>query len=204
MRIRVVGLSVLGASLIVAGGLALFAFDFPHVGSNEMAPGLRANDLLLACRVCGAPQRGDVVVFEPPDGNGPSLSLRRVVAGPGDTVEVRHGQVMVNGHPLAAEKVGVETMTGIGSGDAVGRPFERWQESAGAHRYAVLRDTRVVLSGDRPPQQLEDEYFLLADRRTLVKDSRDYGPVSRMRIRSIVKRVLSAGNGEAERQTRLP
>ena len=59
-------------------GLALFAVDFPRPSSDDMAPGIRKGDLLLACRVCGKPQRGDVVLFTSPD-NGP-LSIRRVVA----------------------------------------------------------------------------------------------------------------------------
>ena len=46
--------------------------------------------------------------------------------------------------------------------------------------------------------------FVLADRRTLVRDSRDYGPVPRASVRSIALRVLSAGDHDSARQAKLP
>jgi signal peptidase I len=47
----------------------------------------------------GGPQRGDVVVFEPP--NRPSEDyVKRIIALPGETVEIRNGQVLINGQPL--------------------------------------------------------------------------------------------------------
>jgi signal peptidase I len=203
MKIRVVGLSVLGASALVAGGLALFAFDFPRLSSNEMAPGLRTRDLLLACRVCGNPKRGDVVFFMPPDAPG-TLSARRVAALPGDTVAVKKGVILVNDRPLFDEKAGTVTLEGIDAVDEVGRPFDQVNETLGTHRFVVIRDARTPVTGDRAPETLKDEYFVLADRRTFARDSRDYGAVPRTSIRSIVKRVITAGNKDADRQTWLP
>ncbi len=45
------------------------------------------------------PQRGDVVVFEAPLAEGRDF-IKRVIAIPGDTVEVRSGAVIVNGRVL--------------------------------------------------------------------------------------------------------
>lgn len=48
--------------------------------------------------IFGAPQRGDVIVFHPPWPNDPSKDfIKRVVAVPGDMVDVRGGNVYVNG-----------------------------------------------------------------------------------------------------------
>ena len=201
MRFRVVGFSVLGAGLLVAGGLALFVFDFPRVASNDMAPTLRTRDLLLACRMCGPPERGDVVFFAQPDGN--QLVPRRVIAMPGDTVQVKKGQVLVNGRPLFEEKAPNEQIA-IDPVDNTPRDFEVAWETHGKHHYQVVRDARTPAGGDVKETKLGDEFFLMADRRTFARDSRDYGPISRKEIRSIVLRVLSAGDGESSRQTRLP
>ena len=84
------------------------------------------------------------------------------------------------------------------------RPFYVAVEKNGEHEYRVVRDLGVTSTGDWPPESLADAYFVAADRRTLVRDSRDYGPVPRASIRSIVVRVLSAGDHDAQRQGRIP
>ncbi|HEX8953914.1 MAG TPA: signal peptidase I [Polyangia bacterium] len=187
---------------LVAMGLALFAVDFPRPSSDDMAPGIRKSDLLLACRACGKPQRGDVVLFTSPD-NGP-LSVRRIIAVPGDRVEVHGGRTLVNGKPLEASDGGIVKLADIDPVSSQPRPFSLAVEKNGEHEYRVVRDLGVVSSGDRAPETLADAYFVVADRRTLVRDSRDYGPVPRASIRSIVLRVLSAGDHDAARQGKLP
>lgn len=179
----------------VALGLALFAFDFPRTASDEMAPNLRKGDLLLACRLCGGPDRGDVVLFGNPDSKG-QLSIRRIVGGPGDRVEVRQGAVWVNGIPLVDEPLPRLKLDGA-EVDAV-------SETVGAHHFRAVRDSGVRSTSNRPPQMLEDEYFLVADRRTRARDSRDYGPVRARDIRSRVIRVLHAGDGDSSRQGAVP
>jgi signal peptidase I len=187
---------------VVATGLMLFVVDFPRTMSDDMLPNLRKGDLLLACRVCGRPQRGDLVLFTAPDG-GP-LSIRRVVGVPGDRVEVRAGQPLVNGRPMPAEEHGTLRISGIDPVSTEPRSFAARLEHAGAHDYTVVRDHGVAQAGDRPAQTLDDAYFLIADRRTLVRDSRDYGPVRHAAVRSIVLRILQAGDHDSARATRLP
>lgn len=187
---------------LVAMGLALFAVDFPRPSSDDMAPGIRKGDLLLSCRACGKPQRGDVVLFTSPD-NGP-LSVRRVVAVPGDRVEVHNGQTLVNGKPLDETENGIIKLSDIDPISSQPRPFSLATEKNGEHEYKVVRDLGVISSGNRAPETLADAYFVAADRRTLVRDSRDYGPVPRGSIRSIVLRVLSAGDHDTAREGKLP
>lgn len=188
---------------LVVMGLALFVVDFPRPLSDDMAPGIRKGDLLLACRVCGQPQRGDVVLFSAPDGGGP-LAIRRVVGIPGDRIEVHKGKTLVNGEPLDDQDAGTQTLADVDPISKQPRAFAAAVEKNGAHVYRVVRDLGVVSTGDRAPETLGDAYFVLADRRTLVRDSRDYGAVPRGSVRSTVLRVLSAGDHDAQRQAKIP
>jgi signal peptidase I len=183
-------------------GLPLFAFDLPRTSSDDMAPSLRKGDLLLACRLCGGPERGDVVVFTHPEEPG-QLSIRRIVGAPGDRVEVQKGQVKVNGVPLVDEPQGKIKLPGFDDGADV-HEFEAVNETVGAHQFQTLRDVGLHPRGERAAHMLEDEYFLLADRRTQARDSRDYGPVRARDVRSTVLRVLHAGDGDGTRQKSVP
>src|SRR6184192_3927563 len=145
---------------LVAMGLALFAVDFPRPSSDDMAPGIRKGDLLLACRACGKPKRGDVVLFTSPD-NGP-LSVRRVVAVPGDRVEVHHGEILVNGKSIDASDGGIVKLPDVDPVSSQPRPFSLALEKSGDHEYKVVRDLGVVSSGDRAPETLADAYFVAA------------------------------------------
>jgi signal peptidase I len=194
------GLLILGVP--VALGLGLFAFDFPRVVDDDMAPTLRRGDLVAACRLCGGLGRGDLVLFADPEQKG-RLSIRRVVGLPGDQVELRRGRLLLNGAPLVDESEGVHPLPGVDPG-LPPASFELSTETLGAHRFRVARDAAVELSGTLPAETLGDAYFLVADRRTLAHDSRVYGPVPRRQIRSIVMRIVVAGDGDGSRQTRIP
>ena len=68
-----------------------------EVESGSMESTLDIGDRVLAKAFPkGIPQRGDIVVIESPDDNGPEL-VKRVVAGAGDTVAFKGGYFFVNG-----------------------------------------------------------------------------------------------------------
>jgi signal peptidase I len=47
----------------------------------------------------GSPQRGDVVIFRDPNGSNEEF-IKRVIGIPGDTVEVAHGVIYINGFKI--------------------------------------------------------------------------------------------------------
>jgi signal peptidase I len=109
-----------GVALTARASLA----DHYRVPSGSMEPTVRVGDHIVVAKAAyglrlpmtdawlvryGAPARGDVVVLEPPEGDEApggarpellgAVLLKRVVALPGELVEVRGGRVLVGGSP---------------------------------------------------------------------------------------------------------
>lgn len=87
--------------LIFATVLIVFyvAFSAVRVSGESMLPTLRPNDQLLLTRGYHSPTRGDIVIVKLAPGAGGDEIVKRVVAIPGDTVEVIADVAYVNGKP---------------------------------------------------------------------------------------------------------
>ena len=99
--------------------------------------------------------RGDVVVFSPPAGydqGGNTPFIKRVIGVPGDTIEVRDGQVLVNGTVLDEPY----TYPGSPPNQPTIAPPDRAEWTVGP-----------------------DELFVLGDHREQSSDSRVFGPIKR-------------------------
>jgi signal peptidase I len=105
----------LGLSAILALGLRTFVAEARYIPSKSMVPTLQVDDRLIVDKVTYRfrdPQRGDIIVFMPPDEasvvcTGPQAIqhnkdayIKRIIGLPGDTVEVKQGQVFINGNPI--------------------------------------------------------------------------------------------------------
>lgn len=101
----------------------------------------------------GSPERGDVVVFTPPEPGEDKPYIKRVIGLPGDEIDVRNNHVYVNGIELDEEYVGGRDST-CPSG---------WQNCG-------------------PLTVPEGSVFVMGDNRTNSEDSRFFGPVSEDRI----------------------
>lgn len=67
------------------------------VDGPSMEPSLYTEQRLLVVKAAywfGDPQRGDVIIFHPPHDQSRTL-IKRVIALPGETVEIRDGQVFI-------------------------------------------------------------------------------------------------------------
>jgi signal peptidase I len=123
--------------------------NFRVVG-NSMEPNLHDSQYLIVDKVSyrlGEPQRGDVIVFEPPNRPGEDY-VKRVIALPGELVEVRSGQVLVNDQPLEEPFVvypGSYSMSPrrVGSGELFVLGDNR-NSSSDSHNWGMLSEDKVV------------------------------------------------------------
>ena len=129
------------------------------------------------------PDRGDVVVFNPPHD---SLKhyVKRVVGVPGDTLEMRDKALRVNGVQVQEDYARHIDRSGA---DAI-HPNMTWQRS---HLLARARERRRSRGGDYQPSRdnwgpiavPEGSFFVLGDNRDNSEDSRYWGFVRREAIR---------------------
>ncbi|MGN0055894.1 MAG: signal peptidase I [Atopobiaceae bacterium] len=130
------GVKLLVAVLVI---WALFSWVFGlfRVQGNSMRPTAGDGDLVLTSRVIDSLKSDDLVVYQE-DGK---QALVRVVAQPGDTVEITDdGQLKVNGNAQASVTQG---STSKGSG-TIAYPI-----TLGEGQYFVLNDNRDSTSDSR-------------------------------------------------------
>ena len=132
------------------------------VHGDSMLPNIHREQYVLVRRLSpyrGGPNRGDVLVFQHHLKPGISF-MKRVVGLPGDRVQVRQGQVFIDGRPLDEPYL-------KGGPGAPGTTEP--EPSAGS-----AAEAEWTLHGD--------QYFVLGDNRVHSDDSRRFGPVDRESI----------------------
>jgi signal peptidase I len=171
---------LIGSSLPYALALAVAcrssvveAFVIP---SGSMSPSILPGDRVLATKLGvqhRAFRRGDIVVFRNPD-NRRQLWIKRIVALPGETVEIRDGIPQIDGRvarrdPLAA---GDPLVAAFGSDTVV-----EW-ETVNGSRYPVALDPSRPSPSGVAVKLRGSEYYVLGDNRSHSADSREFGPVA--------------------------
>lgn len=89
---------LLGAVILLSAGVLRLVTEAFAVPSSSMEPTLMPGDHLVVTRyLFRDPERGDVVVFEDESG---ATFVKRIIGLPGDSIQIEHGRVLLNGEPL--------------------------------------------------------------------------------------------------------
>lgn len=123
------------------------------------------------------PQRGEVMVFRFP--RDPSLDyIKRVIGLPGDKIEYRNKQILVNGQPVPQQQNGYYEYVAPGLNQIT---LRRLAEQLGEHQHDILiDDSNPVLDGEITVP--DGHYFVMGDNRDNSRDSRFWGFVPEQNI----------------------
>ena len=142
---------------------------------NKLAYDLKIPFTMIRLWKWGDPNRGDIVVlFSPADG---MRLVKRVIALPGDRVEMVDNALLINGKPVQYSNE--ETVT---FEDDI--CFVR-DETLGSVRHKVMLDPQMASVENRyygPTVVPPGHYFVLGDNRDNSQDSRKIGFIERRRI----------------------
>jgi signal peptidase I len=169
-------------------GDALLASKYPYGYSSASLPVPIAFE--PGARLLGAlPERGDVVVFRLP--RDPSqVWVKRVIALPGDRVQMRGGQIWLNGAPFDVRADGTGT-----SEDEFGdkTPATRFVETLpGGRAHTIFKIGHNTLDDTREIVVPQDRLFVMGDNRDQSADSRlsaADGGVGLLPVENLVGRV---------------
>ena len=165
-----------------------------RIPSNSMMPTLLTGDFILVNKFTyglrlpitnrkfvdiGAPERGDVVVFRPPQHPDQDW-IKRVVGLPGDRIEFVDNQLIVNGKPV--EYLPVGTYTGVGKGAEMTGATELVEKLPG-REHRVLETPDIVGFGQSVWEVPAGHYFVMGDNRDRSDDSRFWGFLPEKNIR---------------------
>ena len=188
------GLGLLGLSVSLFLGARLAGFIFQHnIPSGSMAPGIPSRSYILTTIFpywWHDPERGDVITFAMPSGE---TWIKRIIALPGDTVQMRHGQVILNGKALAQKRIKdwplLDPFTSQRKHRLVYQQVRQYEEfmPSGVHYRIIDLQRNSPLDDTRLFTVPAGHYFVIGDNRDNSTDSRVaniVGSVPRKRIRS--------------------
>lgn len=130
----------------------LFIAQPNKVDGSSMVPTFHTSDRILTSKLSyrfGTPHRGDIIVFTPPNPQNGDY-IKRIIGLPGETIELKNGQVYINDQLLSEKYLPADTKT-------VERAFLR----------------------DNVPYKIPDgDYMVFGDNRNFSSDSREWGPIA--------------------------
>jgi len=195
--------------LLVVGGFRSAVADWHDVPTGSMQPTIQIGDRIVVNKLAydlkipftrvrlltwGEPARGEIVTcYSPADG---ARLVKRVVAVPGDVIEMRGSRLLING-----ETATYAPLPGAADGGAEPPGVVYWTEdlTGREHTVAIMPDARAVRDFG-PVAVPAGKFFMMGDNRDNSGDSRHFGFVDRSAVAGrVVGVALSLDKADAWR-----
>lgn len=179
--------------------------DWNPVPTGSMRPSILEGDVVFVNRLAydlklpltnvvlahlGDPQRGDIVTFTSP-ADGKRL-IKRLVALPGDVVEMRNKQLLING-VHADYKLLDEASEPMGNGTVL--PVLHLTEKLDGDQRSIQWLPDLTEAADFGPEKVPaGQYLMLGDNRDNSADSRYIGFIPRKELIGRAERILVSAN----------
>lgn len=165
-------------ALFLSFGIRTFVAEARYIPSSSMEPTLLINDRLIVEKMTyrfNKPQRGDVVVFSPTEAlqeNGyDEAFIKRIVGVPGDKVELKEGEVLINKIPLQENYL---------NEDKTFLAYNRYFNGQEIENQNICGNKEPFLSGVVTIP--DDSYLVLGDNRANSYDGRCWGLLPKDKI----------------------
>lgn len=171
--------------ILIVFVLRSFVVEPFRIPSGSMLPSLYIGDFILVNKfvygirlpvidekVVGisAPERGEVMVFRFPHDESINY-IKRVVGLPGDQIEYRDKQLIINGDTVDREQAPDDVLDNLERNAAT---LDHFLESLGDIEHSILVDTNKPSTNMRFSVP-EGHYFVMGDNRDYSNDSRYWG-----------------------------
>ena len=199
--------------LLLFGVFRSAVADWSPIPSGSMRPNLLEGDVVLINRMAfdlkipltehsvahlGEPARGDMVVFHSPQDD--MRLIKRVLAVPGDLVEMRGDRLFINGEGASYAVVGEARERSRGTTVDAIRLDE--QVAGTRQRIQVLPEVAAARSFG-PLHSPAGQYLMLGDNRNDSADSRVIGLVPRAKLIGRAERILVSAAYQEDWMPRL-
>ena len=170
---------LVAASLLVAFYAIVFVITHTvvriyRIPTGAMAPAIDAGDAVIV-KPTQDVKRGDIIAFDYPL-QPKTTFLKRVIAMPGETVQIKGKRVFINGTELSEKYAVHEDDQVYPDNPSLPEPY-RSRDWFGPFTVPT------------------DQYFTMGDNRDRSSDSRYWGPVPRKNLRGVVIDVISPRKG---------
>jgi signal peptidase I len=164
---------------VPTGSMKPTILEGDRVYVNKLAYDLKIPFTTVHLAEWGNPHRGEIVVFYSPH-DGQRL-VKRVIGLPGDTIELRDNNLLLNGEAVNYGPIKQESLRDVSAVDSEMLRFEA--EDLPDHTHAVATWPSVAAKRNFGPVVVpEGKYFMMGDNRDNSFDSRYFGFVERKQI----------------------